>query len=122
MKGPRLIARGDLFWVDPNPVAGREMQNRHPFVVISPAQINALGVAMTVPITSKGAFAKARGLTVPVSGKQITGLAVCNQVRSFDLQARVRAGSARFAEHLDEATTEEIVARVISVIDPAPDH
>lgn len=122
MIGSRLIERGDLFWVDPNPVAGREMQNRHPFVVITPAQINALGVAITVPITSKGAFAKTRGLTVPVSGKQITGLAVCNRLRSFDLQARVRAGSARFAEHLDEATTEEIVTRVISVIDPALDH
>ncbi len=122
MKGQRLIERGDLFWVDPNPVAGREMQNRHPFLVITPAQINALGVVMTVPITSKGAFAKARGLTVSVSGKQINGLAVCNQVRTFDLQARVRAGSARYAERLDEATTGEIVARVISVIDPALDH
>ena len=98
------------------------MQNRHPFLVITPAQINALGVVMTVPITSKGAFAKARGLTVSVSGKQINGLAVCNQVRTFDLQARVRAGSARYAERLDEATTGEIVARVISVIDPALDH
>ena len=47
-------------------------------------------------------------------------VAICNQVRAFDLNARVKAGSARFAERLDEANAEEIVSRVLSVIDPAP--
>jgi mRNA interferase ChpB len=46
-------------------------------------------------------------------------VAVCNQVRTFDLTARVQAGSARFVERIDEAAAEEIVARVLSVIDPA---
>jgi len=46
-------------------------------------------------------------------------VAVCNQVRTFDLTARVQAGSARFVERIDEAATEEIVARMLSVIDPA---
>jgi mRNA interferase ChpB len=36
----------------------------------------------------------------------------------FDIEQRVRAGSARFIEALDEATTNEIVSRVLSVIDP----
>lgn len=114
------IERGDVYWIDPNPVAGREMRDRHPFVVITPASINALGLVMTVPVTSGGAFARARGLTVPIHGGQVSGYAVCNQVRTFDLDARARAGSARFVERLDEETGEEIVARVLSVIDPAP--
>jgi mRNA interferase ChpB len=46
-------------------------------------------------------------------------VAVCNQVRSFDLDARERAGSARFVETVDTATMAENVNRVISVIDPA---
>jgi mRNA interferase ChpB len=36
---------GDVYWIDPNPVAGREMKDRHRFVVITPRQINALGVS-----------------------------------------------------------------------------
>ena len=40
---PRL---GDIYWIDPNPVAGREMKDRHRFVVITPKEINALGVCM----------------------------------------------------------------------------
>jgi mRNA interferase ChpB len=45
-------------------------------------------------------------------------VAVCNQVRSFDIEARVRTGNARYIETLDTVTAEEIVSRVISVIDP----
>ena len=115
----RSVERGDLYWIDPNPVAGREMRDRHPFLVITPSAINALGLVMTVPVTSSGAFARARGLAVPLEGSPISGLAVCNQVRTFDLSARVKAGSARFAGRVDPAVADEIVARVISVIDPA---
>jgi mRNA interferase ChpB len=110
--------RGDIYWIDPNPVAGREMKDRHRFVVITPREINALGVCMTVPVTTGGAFARNVGLAVPITGHQTSGVAVCNQVRSFDVEARVRAGTARFVETLDEATASEIIARVVSAIDP----
>jgi mRNA interferase ChpB len=115
----KVARRGDVYWVDPNPVAGREMKDRHRFVVITPEEINALGVAMLVPITSGGVFARDTGLTVPITGHDTTGVAVCNQVRSFDLEARVRTGTARYVETLDDGTIGEIVARVLSVIDPA---
>ena len=115
----RIAQRGDVYWIDPNPIAGRELKDRHRFVVITPQAINALGVAMTVPVTSGGVFARDTGLTVPITGHDTTGVAVCNQVRSFDLEARERAGTARYVESLDPATVDEIVSRVISVIDPA---
>lgn len=110
---------GDVYLIDPNPVAGREMRDRHRFIVITPPEINALGIAMTVPVTTKGAFARNLGLAVAISGHATTGVAVCNQVRSFDIQARIKAGSAHYVETLDEATTNEIISRVLSVIDPA---
>ena len=110
--------RGDVYWVDPNPVAGREMMNRHRFVVITPREINALGVSMTVPVTSGGNFSRSSGLAVVVSGHDTTGVAVCNQVRSFDIEQRVRDGSAKFIERLDDVTMADIVARVVSAIDP----
>ncbi|MCF7964107.1 MAG: type II toxin-antitoxin system PemK/MazF family toxin [Methylobacter tundripaludum] len=119
MSRRRIAQRGDVFWIDPNPIAGREIKDRHRFVVITPKEINALGIAMTVPVSSGGAFARDMGLTVPITGHDTVGVAVCNQVRSFDLDARVRAGSARFVETLDMSTVEEIVNRVLSVIDPA---
>jgi mRNA interferase ChpB len=109
---------GDVYWIDPNPVAGREIRNRRPFVVITPAAINAFGISMAVPITTAGDFARQMGVAVIVSGREITGAAVCNQVRSFDIEGRVRAGSARFVETLQEATTNEIISRVLSIIDP----
>ena len=111
--------QGDVYWIDPNPVAGREMKDRHRFVVITPREINALGVCMTVPVTTGGVFSRNVGLAVPITGHETNGVAVCNQVRSFDIEARVRAGSARYIEALDRPTIEDIVARVISAIDPA---
>lgn len=114
----RIPGAGDVYWIDPNPIAGREMRDRHRFVIITKKEINALGVAMAVPITSGGSFARNMGLTVAISGHDTVGVAVCNQVRSFDIEARERAGSARYVETLDAQTTGEIVARVLSVIDP----
>lgn len=115
----RIAQRGDVYWINPNPVAGREMKDSHRFVVITPREINALGVVITVPITSGGLFARNNGLTVAITGHDTNGVAVCNQVRSFDLDARERTGSARYVETLNEATSNEIVLRVLSVIDPA---
>jgi mRNA interferase ChpB len=110
-------SRGDVYWIDPNPAAGREMRDRHRYVVITPRQINAFGIAMAVPVTTGGAAARMKGFTVPILGHDTTGVAVCHQVRSFDIEARVRAGSARFVETLDDATTDEIISRVTSLIE-----
>jgi len=114
----RVPLQGDVYWVNPNPVAGRKLKDRHRFVVVTPKEINALGIAMLVPITSGGMSMREMGLTVVVSGHNTNGVAVCNQVRTFDLEARIRAGSAEYVETLDKDTTGEIIARVVSVIDP----
>lgn len=115
----RIPQAGDVYWIDPNPVAGREMRDRHRFVVVSPREINALGIAITVPVTSGGAFARESGLTVYIAGHDTTGVAVCNQVRSFDIEARERAGTAAYVETLGAGIIGEIISRVVSVIDPA---
>jgi mRNA interferase ChpB len=116
---PRRVPQlGDVYWIGPDAVAGQMMRDRHRFVVITPLEINKLGVSITVPVTSGGAFALLKGLTVPLMGSDTTGVAVCNQTRSFDIQARMLAGSARYIETLDAATADEIVNRVISVLEP----
>jgi mRNA interferase ChpB len=100
--------KGDVYWIE----------RRH-YIVITPKEINALGILMAVPVTSAGNFSRMRGLTVAITGYDTTGIAVCNQVRSFDIEARIRAKTARYVETLDPEITEEIVNRVISIIDPA---
>ena len=119
MSSRRIIQRGDVYWIDPNPISGREMQDKHRFVVITSKEINALGIAMTVPVTSGGKLSRDVGIAVPIMGHDTTGVAVCNQVRSFDIEARVKAGSARYIETLDTITIDDIVNRVISILDPA---
>ncbi len=119
MSKHRIPKRGDIYWIDPNPIVAREMKDRHRFVVITPIEINKLGVVITVSITSGGNFYRKTGMTVPIIGFDTNGVAVCNQVRSFDIEARERAGSAKYIETIDKDTVEEIVNRVLSVIDPA---
>jgi mRNA interferase ChpB len=119
MTSRRIIQKGDVYWIDPNPISGREMQDKHRFVVITSKEINALGIAMTVPVTSGGKFPRDMGIAVSIMGHDTTGVAVCNQVRSFDIEARVKAGSAKYIETLDTITIDDIVNRVVSILDPA---
>lgn len=112
--------RGDVYLINPNPQTGREMRDNHRFIVITQKEINKLGIAITVPVTSGGHFSRLKGLAVPITGHDTTGVAVCNQVRSFDIQERVKRGIAKYVETLDDKIIDEIVRKVISVIDPAP--
>jgi len=112
--------KGNIYWIDPNSTSGREINNKHRFVVITPKEINQLGVVMTVPVTNSDIFARKNGLTVAIHGHDTTGVAVCNQVRSFDIEARIQAGTAQYVEKLDDITINEIMLRVISIIDPGP--
>ncbi|KQP07656.1 growth inhibitor PemK [Methylobacterium sp. Leaf99] len=116
---PKIPKRGEIYSVDPNPVAGREMKNRHYWMVVTPEAINAHGVSIVVVINTVAHGARAAGLTVPVSGGGVTGVAVCNQVRSFDIRARMADGSATYAGEARPEVAAEIAARVASVIDPA---
>ncbi|CZT35420.1 type II toxin-antitoxin system PemK/MazF family toxin [Rhizobium sp. 9140] len=111
--------RGDVFIVDLNPVVGHEMKDDRQCVVISPRDINALGICIMVAITMGGAFARKAGMAVNISGHATNGVALCNQVRSLDIAERVKQKTARYTDTLDAATVNDIVARVVSIIDTA---
>ncbi len=42
----RSIQKGDVYWINPNPITGREMKDNHRFVVITKKEINSLGIAI----------------------------------------------------------------------------
>lgn len=113
----RIPQKGDVYWINPNPTSGHEIKNRHRFVVITSKEINRLGVATVVPITSGGRFIREIGLAVSIFGFDTVGAAICNQMRSYDLESRVKAGSAEYIETLDETTVNEIILKVVSIID-----
>ncbi len=116
---PRIPKRGDIYAINPNPVAGREMRDRHYWLVVTPEAVNIHGVAIAVVIATAAQGARIAGLTVAVSGDGVTGVAVCTHVRSFDLRARLADGSASFAGTADPVAVDEIAARIASLIDPA---
>ncbi len=118
---PRAPKRGEIYSIDPNPVVGREMRDRHYWIVLTPEAVNVHGVAVVVVVSTAAAGARAAGLTVPIRGGGVTGVAVCTHLRSFDLRSRLADGSARLAGVVDTATVDEIAARVASLFDPEPD-
>lgn len=115
---PKVPRRGEIYTIDPNPVVGREMRDRHYWIVLTPEAVNVHGTAIAVVVSTVAAGARAAGLTVPVTADGVTGVAVCTQVRSFDLRARIANGSASLAGLADSDTVGEIAARIASLIDP----
>ncbi|TZG37513.1 type II toxin-antitoxin system PemK/MazF family toxin [Agrobacterium sp. B1(2019)] len=111
--------RGDVYLVDLNPVIGSEIRDEHRCIVITPREINAVGLCLVVPVNTGGLFTRRAGLAVNISGHKTTGVALCNQVRSMDIVAPASQKKAKYIETLDDATIDEIVGRVISMIDPA---
>ncbi len=116
---PRIPKRGEIYCINPNPVAGREMRDRHYWIVVTPEAVNVHGVSIAVVISTAAEGARGIGLAVPVSGDGVTGVAICSQVRSFDIRARVLNGSASYAGRVDATTVDEIAARLAGLVDPA---
>ena len=51
----RVIARGDVYWVNLDPVIGSEIQKTRPALVVSPDDLNqALPRVIIAPLTSAG--------------------------------------------------------------------
>ena len=56
-----------------------------------------------------------------MSAGAVNGVAVINQIRSFDLRARDRDGRGVTYEGMaDSAVVDDIAARVASLVDPEP--
>lgn len=55
VKGGTRVLRGEVYWVDLDPVVGTEIRKTRPALVVSPDDMNAaLPRVIVAPITSKG--------------------------------------------------------------------
>jgi mRNA interferase MazF len=97
--------RGDVFWVNLDPVVGTEIRKTRPAVVVSNDSCNRFGARVVVlPITSNVDSLYPGEATVDVKGRP--GRALGDQLRSIDkrrLKARVSTLSADEMARIDEA-------------------
>ncbi len=77
---------GDLVWLNFTPQAGHEQRGHRPALCVSPKAYNKLtGLALFCPITSK---VKGYPFEEPVRGGKISGVVLCDHVKSLDFNAR----------------------------------
>jgi mRNA interferase MazF len=88
--------RQEVIWIDCNPQVGREMRDRHPFLVLSPRAFNArtslvIGLPMTTaPYNADNPFAVVAGTTGGARSSK-TSYVLCHQPKSFDWRVREAA-------------------------------
>jgi mRNA-degrading endonuclease toxin of MazEF toxin-antitoxin module len=107
------MERGDIYFVDLDPTAGREQRGHRPVIIVTPQAFNALGVQLVAPITTGGAFARHRGFAVAVNGAKISGVILCNQLRAIDLRAR----NGRFVEAAPRDVVDDMMARIATLLE-----
>lgn len=111
--------RQDVIWIDCNPQAGSEMRDRHPFLVLSPAEFNArtslvIGLPMTTAdYNADNPFAVPAG---KAGGKNRgkTSYVLCHQPKSFDW--RVRAAAPHPAKTLGAQAFDEVCAVLNQIV------
>lgn len=110
------FGRGDIVMVNLEPTEGREQRGiSRPALVLSTSVFNALGVVLVAPITQGGDFARHAGFAASLSGSGTTtqGVALVNQIRMLDLEAR----GAKRIETAPEYVVEDALARLRAIID-----
>jgi len=108
------MKRGDIYFVDLDPTAGREQRGHRPVLIVSPEAFNAATeLPVILPITNGGEFARRIGFAVPLSGTRTTGVVRCDQPRVVDLRAR----NGRRVEALPQPLLDEVMARVVTLFE-----
>ena len=110
---PRRYApeRGEVVWLQFTPQAGHEQAGRRPAVTLSPRLYNEkVGLGLFCPVTShqKGYPFEVR---IP-EGLAVSGVALCDQVKSLDWETR----QAQFVCRLPETAIAEIMAKVQTLL------
>lgn len=102
--------RGDIVWTDFNPAAGHEQMGKRPAIILSPSIFNKkTRLALVAPITSR---VRGHGFEVLLKGEKISGVILCQQVKTIDFVER----GVQFAERASDQTINEVLAKVRTLI------
>ena len=86
VKKSYIPERGDIVWLNFNPGSGHEQRGKRPAIVISPKEYNGkTGLGLFCPITSK---TKNYPFEVKIENGKIDGVALSDQIKSFDWRTR----------------------------------
>ena len=102
-----MIRRGDVYFVDHNPVTGREQAGLRPVLVVSADALNAQPLVVTVVVGTAASnvphdYPANVRVAAARSGLPLDTVFLCFQLRSLD-PSRV-AGRAGPVAHLDDET------------------
>lgn len=122
-KPPWAPDRQDIVWINCNPLAGNEMRDLHPFLVLSPRIFNertslVIGLPMTTAeYNADNPFAVAAG---QARGKKAgkTSYVLCHQLKSFDW--RSRRAEPHPLKRLEDGPFAECCARLNQIVQLAP--
>jgi len=109
--------RGDVVWLDFDPQTGHEQAGRRPALILSPRIYNRpSGLALLCPITSRS---KGYPYEVAIpSGLAVKGVVLADQVKNLDWRQR----KAAYLGQMPAAVLEEIVDKLLTLIDPSDDE
>jgi mRNA interferase ChpB len=108
--------RGDVVRVCLNPTVGHETQGDfRPALVLTSAEMNALGTAIIAPITQGGDFARYAGFAVSLTstGMETQGVVLVNMIRAVDLNSR----SAKVIERVPQVILDDALARLQAIFE-----
>ena len=110
IKKKYIPKRGDVVWTDFDPAAGHEQMGKRPALVLSPFPFNKqVMLSMVAPITSR---VRGHGFEVPISGKKVKGVVLCQQVKMIDFSER----GVQFSEKALKTVTSDVLAKVRTII------
>lgn len=100
---------GDIIWINFDPQAGHEQAGHRPALVLSSAAYNGpTSLLLCVPMTTR---TKGYRFEVPIAGKR-GGVALADQVKSFDWRARRATKKGRASDTELEAIRQRVRALV----------
>lgn len=109
-----LFDKGDIIRVELDPTVGKEIRGEFRTVlVLTPREINKLGLTLVAAISQGAAHPRVAGLCAPLSGLQTQGVVVLNQVRALDLKVR----KCKFVEKADVGLIDEVEAIIYGMLD-----
>jgi mRNA interferase MazF len=84
-----MVRRGEIYFVDLDPVKGREQSGRRPVLILSVDAINKLPLVVTVVVGTKGENVSAEyptnvRVSAEESGLPLETVFMCFQIRSLD--------------------------------------
>jgi mRNA interferase MazF len=108
-----VIQRGEIYFVDLNPIKGREQAGKRPVLVLSNDSINKLPLVVTVVVGTKGEniprdYPTNVRVSADESGLPIETVFLCFQLRSLDPSRFPSEPAGKLSDEIMEKVEETV--------------